>query len=76
MQFLKHQHDDNMDWMGAKGKLNVDRATAEFVQTATGTDFEINEDDEAIDMCKAWKILWIMPKLKVLLPMKTSSHIS
>ena len=55
MQFLKHQHDDNMDWMDAKGELNVDRATAEFVQTATGTDFEINENGEVIDMCRAWK---------------------
>ena len=55
MQFLKDQHHDIMDWMGAKGELNVDRATAEFVQTATGTDFEINKNDEVIDMCKAWK---------------------
>ena len=41
--------------MERKGCLNVDRATVDFLQTATGTNFEIDEDVEVIDMCKAWK---------------------
>ena len=55
MQFIKHQNDEDMSWMENKGSLNVDRATADFLQAATGTRFEIDENDEVIDMCKAWK---------------------
>ena len=30
-------------------------ATVEFIQTATGTNFAIEEDEEVIDVCRAWK---------------------
>ena len=33
----------------------MDRATAEFIQTTTGTNFAIEEDEEVIDVCRAWK---------------------
>lgn len=55
MQFIKHQNDEDMSWMENKGSFNVDRATIDFLQTATGTSFDIDENDEVIDMCKAWK---------------------
>lgn len=56
LQFIKHQHDDNMDWIINQKRLEkVDRATIEFIQTATGTDFNIDENEEVIDMCRAWK---------------------
>ena len=56
LQFIKHQHDDNMDWILNQKRLErVDRATAEFIQTATGTNFAIEEDEEVIDVCRAWK---------------------
>lgn len=53
MQFLKHQHDDNMNWLQNRKQL-VDRATAEFIRTATGTMFEIDKEEGVIDMCRAW----------------------
>ncbi len=56
LQFIKHQHDDNMDWIINQKRLEkVDRATAEFIQTATGTSFDIDDEEEVIDMCRAWK---------------------
>ena len=55
MQFIKHQNDEDMSWMESKGSLCADRATVDFIQTVTGTCFEIDENDEVIDMCKAWK---------------------
>ena len=33
----------------------MDRATAEFIKTTTGTNFAIEEDEEVIDVCRAWK---------------------
>ena len=56
LQFIKHQHDDNMDWIINQKRLErVDRATAEFIQTATGTSFEIDDEEEEINMCRAWE---------------------
>lgn len=34
---------------------HVDRATADFIQTATGTKFDIDDDDEVINVCRAWE---------------------
>ena len=42
MQFLKHQHDENMDWIKYQKQL-IDRATAEFIRTVTGANFMFNE---------------------------------
>lgn len=53
LQFLKHQHDDNMDWLQGKEPL-VDKATAEFIRTTTGTNFEFDKTEEVINMCRAW----------------------
>ena len=39
----------------AEGATHWFLMLTEFVQTATGTDFEINENCEVIDMCRAWK---------------------
>ena len=37
IQFLKHQHDENMDWIENEHRLScIDRATAEFIKTTTG----------------------------------------
>ena len=56
LQFLKHQQDENMDWLNNQKRLeSVDRATAEFIQVATGTDLQIDEQDEVINVCKAWE---------------------
>lgn len=56
LQFLKHQNDDNMDWLENKEQdMTVDRATADFIQTTTGTDLHLNSDEEVINVCKAWK---------------------
>ena len=56
MQFIKHQHDDNMDWMQRQGRFErVDRATADFIQTATGTNMHFHEDGEVVNMCRAWE---------------------
>ncbi len=56
LQFIKHQHDDDMEWIRDQERMKgVDRATAEFVQTATGTELEIAEGDEVINMCRAWE---------------------
>ena len=55
MQFLKHQHDDNMDWIQNNKRMQtIDRNTADFIQTTTGTDLHLKDKDEVIDMCKAW----------------------
>ena len=35
----------------------VANKTAEFIQTATGTSFDIDDEEEVIDMCRAWKKL-------------------
>ena len=56
LQFIKHQKDDNMDWINNMKRLeHVDRATADFIQTATGTKFDIDDDDEVINVCRAWE---------------------
>lgn len=56
LQFLKHQNDDNMDWLTDKEQeMTVDRATADFIQTITGTDLHLKDDEEVINVCKAWK---------------------
>ena len=56
MQFIKHQNDENMDWLNDQEQMkNVDRSTADFIQTTTGTDLHLDDDEEVIDMCKAWK---------------------
>ena len=56
MQFLKHQHDDNMDWIQNNKRMQaIDRNTADFIQTTTGTDLHLNDDDEVINMCRAWE---------------------
>ena len=56
MQFIKHQHDDSMDWMKDQSRFErVDRPTAEFIQTATGTKMQFDERDEVINMCRAWE---------------------
>ena len=33
----------------------IDRPTADFIQTTTGTDLHLEDDEEVIDMCRAWK---------------------
>ena len=56
MQFLKHQHDDNMDWIQNNQRMQaIDRNTADFIQTTTGTDLHLKDDDEVINMCRAWE---------------------
>lgn len=56
MQFIKHQHDENMDWMQGKERFQqVDRATVDFIQTATGTRMQFDEKDEVVNVCKAWE---------------------
>ena len=56
LQFLKHQNDDNMDWLKDQERMkSLDRATADFIQTTTGTNLHLEDDEEVIDMCKAWK---------------------
>ena len=56
LQFIKHQNDENMDWLKDQEQMkNVDRTTADFIQTTTGTDLRLDDNDEVIDMCKAWK---------------------
>ena len=34
---------------------NVDRETVEAINLFAGTDIDIDEEDEVIDMCKAWE---------------------
>ena len=54
MQFLKHQHDDNMDWMQNNKRMqSIDRTTAYFIQTTTCTELHLKYDDEVINMCRA-----------------------
>ena len=56
MQFIKHQNDENMDWLENQEQMkNIDRTTADFIQTTTGTDLHLDDKEEVIDMCKAWK---------------------
>ena len=56
LQFIKHQNDDNMDWLENKEQeITVDRDTADFIQTTAGTDLHLNDDEEVINVCKAWK---------------------
>lgn len=56
LRFIKHQNDDNMDWLESKEQeMTVDRATADFIQTTTGTDLHLKDNEEVIDVCKAWK---------------------
>ena len=33
----------------------IDRNTADFIQTTTGTDLHLKDDDEVINMCRAWE---------------------
>ncbi len=48
MQFIKHQHDDDMNWMLDQKRMeSVDRITADFIQTATGVNLHLKENDEA-----------------------------
>lgn len=56
LQFLKHQNDDNMDWLENQERMKaIDRPTACFIQTTTGTDLHLENNEEVIDVCKAWK---------------------
>ncbi len=56
MQFIKHQHDENMDWIKDLSRFEqVDRSTADFIQTATGTRIPFDDNAEVINMCKAWE---------------------
>ncbi len=56
LQFIKHQKDDDMNWIRNKTQLEqVDRDTVDFLQTVTGTNFDIDETEEVINVCKAWE---------------------
>ena len=56
MQFIKHQHDESMDWIKDQSRFEqVDRPTADFIQTATGTRIPFDDNAEVINMCKAWE---------------------
>lgn len=45
-----------MNWFHDKQRLeHIDRATADFIQTATGTKFDIDDNEEVINVCRAWE---------------------
>ena len=45
-----------MDWIQNNKRMQaIDRNTADFIQTTTGTNLHLKDDDEVINMCRAWE---------------------
>ena len=56
MQFIKHQSDKDGSWIKGNSRFNhVEKEAVELINIITGAKFAGNDEEEVIDMCRAWE---------------------
>ena len=53
LEYIKHQNDENLNWLLEKKYRAIDRETADLINTVTGSKLKF-EEEEKIDMCRAF----------------------
>ena len=55
LEYIKHQNDENLNWLLEKKYREIDRETADLINTVTGSKLKFEEEEEKIDMCRAFE---------------------
>ena len=56
IQFIKHQSDKDGSWIKGNSRFNhVEKEAVELINIITGAKFAGNDEEEVIDMCRAWE---------------------
>lgn len=56
MQFIKHQSDEDGSWIKGKERFeHVEKEAVELINLITGSNIAGDEEEEEVDMCRAWE---------------------